>query len=551
MRGNSPARCGSGEKTEVMSPESYLSTLKEISAVWGEIADIDQAALLELLGGKRNATAVVSLLTNFVDAERAFEVAMDSAGSALAENEKWLTGIEGHLSQFSAAFEDLSRNAIDSELFKGLIDTGTLFIDVLNGIAGGVWALATSMIMGAVKAVKDMAENVKRLDAELIELKKVTDLTRAGYEAIIDEAAVSARVIGAKLSDTIRAEADFARLGYDVAGQAQSLAQAALVYQHVGDGIRDISEASESIISTMKAFGIEAENAMGIVDEFNEVGNKFAISSSGIGEAMQRSSASLAAANNTLEESIGLTVGMNAVIQNPEIVGTALKTLSMYLRAAKADLEATGESTEGMASSTSKLRASILALTGQKVDIQLDENTFKSTYQILKEISAVWDKIADIDQAALLELLGGKHNATAVVSLLTNFADAERAFEVAMDSAGSALAENEKWLTGIEGHLSQFSAAFEDLSRNIIDSELFKGLIDTGTLFIDVLNGITGGLDKVTGGLGGIPVAVAAITGAMGLMSKSGVKGGPFDFQPGDIQTAAESVKAFVAHIKK
>jgi len=245
-----------------------------------------------------------------------------------------------------------------------------------------VWALATSMIMGAVKAVKDMAENVKRLDAELIELKKVTDLTRAGYEAIIDEAAVSARKIGATLSDTIRAEADFARIGKDVNGEAQALAQAALVYKHVGDGIRDISEASESIISTMKAFNVEAENAMGIVDAFNEVGNKFAISSSGIGEAMQRSSASLAAANNTLEESIGLTVGMNNVIQNPEIVGTALKTLSMYLRAAKADLEAAGESTEGMATSTSKLRASILALTGQKVDIQLDENTFKSTYQI-------------------------------------------------------------------------------------------------------------------------------------------------------------------------
>ena len=413
-----------------------------------------------------------------------------------------------------------------------------------------IWALATTMIMGAVKAVKEMVANVKRLDMELIELKKVTDLTATDYARMVDEAAGIARGVGATLADTIRAEADFARLGYDVVGESQSLAQAALVYKHVGDGIRDISEASESIISTMKAFGIEAEGSMRIVDAFNEVGNKFAISSSGIGESMRRSSAALATANNTLEESIGLTVGMNNVIQNPEIVGTALKTLSMYLRAAKADLEAAGESTDGMASSTSKLRESILALTKQKVDIQLDENTFKSTYQIMKEISAVWGEIADIDQAALLELLGGKRNATAVVSLLTNFADAERAMEVAMNSTGSALEENEKWLTGIEGHLSQFSAAFEDLSRKIIDSELFKGLIDTGTFFIDVLIKITDGLDKLTGGLGGIPVAVAAITAAMGIMSKNGVKGGLFDFQPGDIQKAAESIKTFGNHIQ-
>lgn len=414
-----------------------------------------------------------------------------------------------------------------------------------------VWALATSMIMGAVKAVKSMVENVKLLDAELIELKKVTDLTTAGYAAMVDEASVISRDIGAKLSDTIHAEADFARLGYDVNGQAQALAATALVYKHVGDGIKDISESSESIISTMKAFGIEAENAMQIVDAFNEVGNNFAISSSGVGAAMQRSSAALAAANNSLEESIGLTVGMNNVIQNPELVGTALKTVSMYLRAAKADLEAAGESTDGMATSTSKLRESVLALTGQKVDIQLDESTFKSTYQIMKEISVVWSDIADIDQAALLELLGGKRNATAVVSLLTNFSDAEKAYETALNSAGSAMQENEKWLTGIEGHLAQFSAAFENLSQKVVNSELFKGLVDTGTLFIDVLSKISDGLNMLTGGLGGVPLAVAAVTGAIGIMSKNGVGGGPFDFAPGDIQKAAEAVKAFSANIHK
>ena len=41
----------------------------------------------------------------------------------------------------------------------------------------------------------------------------------------------------------------------------------------------------------------------------------------------------------------------------------------MYLRATKTELEATGESAEGMAETTSKLRASLLALSHQKVDI--------------------------------------------------------------------------------------------------------------------------------------------------------------------------------------
>lgn len=48
------------------------------------------------------------------------------------------------------------------------------------------------------------------------------------------------------------------------------------MYKNVGDGITDVSQATESIISTMKAFGIEASNAMGIVDRFNEVGKYIA-----------------------------------------------------------------------------------------------------------------------------------------------------------------------------------------------------------------------------------------------------------------------------------
>lgn len=55
------------------------------------------------------------------------------------------------------------------------------------------------------------------------------------------------------------------------------MAESSLIYANVGDGITDVSQATESMISTIKAFGIEAENSMQIVDKFNEVGNNFAI----------------------------------------------------------------------------------------------------------------------------------------------------------------------------------------------------------------------------------------------------------------------------------
>ena len=94
---------------------------------------------------------------------------------------------------------------------------------------------------------------------------------------------------------------------------------------------------------------------------------------------------------------IALGVAANEVQQDADTVGTALKTMSMRLRGSKTDLEAAGLDAEGMASSTSKLRDELMALSG--VDIMLDENTFKSSYDILMEIGEVWDSLTDISQA--------------------------------------------------------------------------------------------------------------------------------------------------------
>lgn len=71
--------------------------------------------------------------------------------------------------------------------------------------------------------------------------------------------------------------------------------------------------------------------------------------------------------------------------------------MSMRIRGAKTELEEAGLETEGMAESTAKLREEIKALSG--VDIMLDENTFKSTYDIMDELSEKWKDLEDIQQA--------------------------------------------------------------------------------------------------------------------------------------------------------
>lgn len=347
-----------------------------------------------------------------------------------------------------------------------------------------------TLLFGAINQIKTMITNVIELDSAMTELKKVTDETDATYENFLTNAVTRAKNLGAALSDVVSATADFARLGYDIADSA-ALADAAIVYKNVGDGIESIDDASTSIISTMKAFGVEAEDVMTIVDRFNEVDNRFSISSKGIGDALLRSASSLSTAGNTLDESIALITAMNEVVQDPDVVGTSLKTIASRLRTTKGELEELGEDAEGAAESITALQTKLLNLTHGKVNIfESDNVTFKSTYDIMQELASVWGEMNDLEQASVTELIGQVRQANTFSSLMNNMSTAAQVVETSMNSTGSALAENDKYLESIRGHMSLLAASAESFSNTIIDSEVLKTGIDGLRTIIDLMNEI-------------------------------------------------------------
>lgn len=456
----------------------------------------------------------------------------------------------GHaVNDFDSRFGTSSKNIKNaSENIKAAGENTKTLSERVGGLAAKFtsWLTVSQIVMKLYSSLKKMVTAVIDIDTAMTELKKVTDETSAVYAKYLDDASVRAKKLGATIADTVTASADFARLGYTL-DEAAQLADAALVYKNVGDGIEDVSQASESIISTMKAFGIEAENAMTIVDKFNEVGNNFAISSEGVGEALRRSASALAAGNNTLDESIALITAANSVVQDADVVGTTMKTVSMYLRAAKTEAEEAGESTEGMANSVSELREELLALTNGKVDIQIDENTFKSTYQIMKELADVWGELTDITQANILEQIGGKRNANVVSSMLENFNVAEDVVKTAANSAGSALKENEKYLDSINGKIAEFKATFEELSMNFIDSDFVKQVIEFGTGLLNVLNALAKVIDKV----GGLNTVLYVTVGILATIKADAIKTFLVTTLPGAIAKVTSAISTFVAGFKQ
>ena len=405
-----------------------------------------------------------------------------------------LSNLEVEASRCGATTETLSQKL--SRLFKEHFQT----------------AIAMAGVAMVKQGLREVYDNVLELDTAVTELKKVSKMTGDEMNEYLDRTATNARELGANISDLVSSTADWKRLGY-TDKDSEELARVSALMANVGDQIDNATTASSYLISTMQGFGLVADDAEHLLDCMNQIANTEPVSMNDLGIIMQKSSAAMSAAGNTYQETLSLAAAVNGVLQDSEASGTYLKTLSMYLRASKTDAENAGIATDGMASSVSELRSELKQLAG--VDIMKDDNTFKSTYQIMKELSEVWKDLSDTTQANITELIAGNRGGQSTSALLNNFSVAEDAMKQALNSSGSAMRENQTYMDSLQAKLNQLDSAFQKFSTDLMKSDIPKFFVDLATVFVD-------GADSAVKFAGALPTLTAAISGVLSVMQMSG-----------------------------
>lgn len=241
---------------------------------------------------------------------------------------------------------------------------------------------------------------------------------------------------------------------------------------------------------------------------------------------MTKSASALQVANNSFEQSIALLTGGSEITQNANEMGSALKVISMRIRGMKGDLEALGEEYENI-ESISKIQTQILNLTKGKVNIFDNNGNFRATYDILKDISEIYNDLSDPDRANLTEILFGKLRGNQGVALIQAFQSGQiqKAYETALNSVGSAQKEFDSWSKSIEAHVETFKSAFESLSNAVFENDFLKSLVDSGTKFVNILENI---INKI----GIIPTILAGISTSMAFKNVGELLNTPVYAQP-------------------
>lgn len=499
--------------------KQYATLLDHIKTNQNGIASDEDIQNLDKYEKKIKDT--IATVTNMSASEKGYNFVsgqkeLDKIHKLLNENSKMSSEakakIKAYYKEIESGNPSMSLDKIHGEIMKiynAEVEAGRAgksFIDTLKNSGFHQFAAQMAGMVGVydvINVVKEGINTVRELDTAMTEVRKVSDATEAQYASFRDTVSSTAKEIASTNKELLNSSADFLRLGYSLE-QDEDLAKNATLFVNVGDGV-DITEATEDMITAMKAFDIQAEDSIKIVDDYNQIGNKYALSATDIGEAMKRSASALEVGNNSFEESIGLITAMNEIVQNSENTGNSLKVLSLRLRGAKAELEDMGEDTDGLCDSTSKLREQVKALSG--VDIMEDDNTFKSTAQQVKELGEAFVKLDDVSQAALLEIIAGKSRSNAVAALLKNYQQIDNVIADLDDAEGSALRENEAIVDSIDGRIKVLSATAEEFWQKFIDTDFVKNAV---SLASDLLGLLTQIIDK----FGTLPTIAAGIGAA-------------------------------------
>lgn len=445
--------------------------------------DTDKQKLLNQIKilGRNN-----SKLFNNSDMTAKYNQLLNSANIAKSKTE--LNALRGQLSAFRTELIATNNAGLTwGDKFKASISRYT---QLFSG-ASFVYTMANQL--------RNAWTEAKTLDDRLVDLQKVTDeiANRDSLYKYFDKAMNKAQDLNVKVDSLIYAITEFKKLGWSLS-DAELGGEWATILENVGDISIDTAIGSiKTAIASFDEIGGYTDMQMdkkleAYTDLINNMSNKYSIDAEGLAEAIRLSAGTLTEAHTSIEQAATMFATANKYYNDPSYLGHTVKIGSLRMRASEGDndaiaeLEDMGEEIDNLAEATSNLREKLMALTG--VDIMIDEHTFKSYYDQLFEISQVIDDLNDTSRANVLETLFGKNRSAAGAAILLGMKESADAYKDAINSAGSATEEYDKWMQSASAASQRFANNLTKTYQSIIGGNTVRDLANIGSAVLEFAN---------------------------------------------------------------
>ena len=324
-----------------------------------------------------------------------------------------------------------------------------------------VWGIATSAIYGTMNAFREGITILKEINTEMVKLNRVMNVTTETLDKMKATAADMGVEMGQSMKDVVSSMVEWGRQGRSV-NETLQLTENALLASNVA--FMEANEAVDYLTSATLQFNIEADKSQEIVDRWNEVAKNYATTAKDLAASIQESGAAAKESGVSIDELIGLTTSLTAATsKSGNRVGNVLKTVFSRMK---------GRGSEG-AEALGKVESNLNQV---GIALRSSEGEFRSMYDVLGDLSTVWDELNGVQRANLSYALGGRRRYSDVAAIMGNFKMAIDATETSMNSQNSALEENKKVMRSIAKQWQSFKTLVDE-TVTVVGDEGFNSVI--------------------------------------------------------------------------
>lgn len=374
--------------------------------------------------------------------------------------------------------------------------------------------LVNVAVIGTItRSLREAFTDLKSIDSELTNLSKVTNVAREDFRKLSIEATEGASRWGRTAEDYLKAQTIFAQAGKE---NYEQLADLSILTQSAGDVESEL--ASKMLVASDSAFQLSGnvEELTKIIDGQNNISNKSASSMSDIAEATTRYANTAAVAGESAQTMSALiSAGVATTQRSGDVVGNALRTLTMNIRSIR------GETEDGLIDEKSWGIAEA-ALKNIGIETRTVANgitELKTASQVLDELATKYETNAiSAEQLSLvLENVGGKRQGDILAAMVQNWSVYEEQLKNYAEGTGSAAREATKDLESWDGKLNVLTNTWTGFVAKLLDTEIVKGGLDLGGgilgFFSSIIDSpIAGQITLITASMLGLGAALKSVT---------------------------------------
>ena len=343
---------------------------------------------------------------------------------------------------------------------------------------------ATSVLNLFKRTVKETYEDVKELDKSFASIAMVTKYSVNQMWDSYSQYADMASQLGQKTNDIIQASALFYQQGLDT-NEALALTTDTMKLATLAGN--DFSTATQEMTSAIRGFKMEMDEGGRVADVYSNLAAHAAATVDDIAQAMARTASIANSAGMSFENtSAFLTQMIETTQESAENIGTSLKTIIARFTELKENVAGTEDS------SFDDLEYNKVDKALKSVGVSLKDvnGQFRNLDDVFLELSEKWDSLDRNTQRYVATIAAGSRQQSRFIAMMDNYERTAQLMEYAADAEGKADEQFAKYADTMEYKLNQLSTKWEEFRVNALDSDFFKGAIDSLSAFLDRLKNV-------------------------------------------------------------